>query len=35
MSLEPGSMQLTPLPRGLDAGVVFDTTMTLRTVQVQ
>ena len=35
MPLEPGSMQLTPLPRGLDAGVVFDTTMTLRTVQVQ
>ena len=35
MPLEPGSMQLTPLPKGLDVGVVFDTTMTLQTVQVQ
>jgi uncharacterized protein (TIGR03437 family) len=35
MPLQPGSMQLTPLPKGLDAGVVFDTTMTLQTVQVQ
>jgi len=35
MPLEPGGMQLTPLPKGLDVGVVFDTTVTLTTVQVQ
>jgi hypothetical protein len=35
MPLQPGSMNLTPLPKGLDVGVVFDTTMTVQTVQVQ
>jgi uncharacterized protein (TIGR03437 family) len=35
MPLEPGSMQFTPLPKGLDAGVVFDTTATMQQVQVQ
>jgi uncharacterized protein (TIGR03437 family) len=35
MPLQPGSMNLTPLPKGLDVGVVFDTTLTVQTVQVQ
>jgi len=35
MPLQPGSMNLTPLPKGLDVGVVFDTTLTVETVQVQ
>jgi hypothetical protein len=35
MPLEPGSMQFTPLPKGLNVGVVFDTTVTVQTVQVQ
>jgi uncharacterized protein (TIGR03437 family) len=35
MPLEPGSMQFTPLPKGLDVGVVFDTTATMQEVQVQ
>jgi uncharacterized protein (TIGR03437 family) len=35
MPLEPGSMQFTPLPKGLDVGVVFDTTATMQQVQVQ
>jgi hypothetical protein len=35
MPLEPGSMQFTPLPKGLNVGVAFDTTMTVETVQVQ
>ena len=35
MPLEPGNMQFTSLPTGLDVGVVFNTTMTLATVQVQ
>jgi len=35
MPLEPGSMQFTPLPRGLNVGVAFDTTATMQEVQVQ
>jgi hypothetical protein len=35
MALEPGSMQFTPLPKGLDVGVVFDTTAIMQQVQVQ
>ena len=36
MPMQPGSMQkITPLPKGLDVGVVFNTTMTAQTVQVQ
>jgi len=35
MPLDSRSMKLTPLPTGLDVGVVFNTTMTLETVQVQ
>ena len=35
MPLEPGSMQFTPLPKGLDVGVVFDTTATMQQVLVQ
>jgi uncharacterized protein (TIGR03437 family) len=35
MPLQPSNMQLKPLPRGLDVGVAFETTMTIQTVQVQ
>jgi len=35
MPLQPGSMQFTPLPKGLNVGVAFDTTLTVETVQVQ
>ena len=35
MPLQPGNMQFTKLPTGLDVGVAFNTTMTVRTVQVQ
>ena len=35
MPLQPGNMQFTKLPTGLDVGVAFSTTMTVRTVQVQ
>jgi hypothetical protein len=35
MPLQTGNMQLKPLPKGLDVGVAFETTMTVQTVQVQ
>jgi virginiamycin B lyase len=35
MPLETSSMQFTSLPTGLNVGVVFNTTMTLETVQIQ
>jgi hypothetical protein len=35
MPLQPNNMQFTPLPKGLNVGVAFDTTMTVETVQVQ
>jgi uncharacterized protein (TIGR03437 family) len=35
MPLQPNNMQFAPLPKGLTAGVAFDTTMTVQTVQVQ
>ena len=35
MPLQPANMQFTKLPTGLDVGVAFNTTMTVRTVQVK
>jgi uncharacterized protein (TIGR03437 family) len=35
MPLQSGNMQFTKLPTGLDVGVAFNTTMTVRTVQVK